>query len=200
MAMFDLEKLKKIDLKNIDINKILPLLLEQKEFFAQIVVVIVSVLTMIGILSGYRVQNQQYHREFQQLKDKAQIVQDYEGGMKKMKAFLAALPKELDEGQIASQIADYAAQNNVAILSFAPSQKKTENLTDTITVRMSIRANGYKDFVLFVKAIEKAPFALRVDSCLVSSQGSVSRPANKSNDQDNAIEAQMEIASVNIRK
>ena len=79
-------------------------------------------------------------------------------------------------------------------------EKKTENLTDTITVRMSIRANGYKDFVLFVKAIEKAPFALRVDSCLVSSQGSVSRPANKSNDQDNAIEAQMEIASVNIRK
>ena len=184
--MFDLQKLKKIDLKDFDLNKVLPLMLEQKDFWAQVAIVIFSLIVLSSMIKGYGAQGQEYRTELQQLKEKADTVRAYEDSVKQLKSFLAAVPHELDEEKFSSLITDFAAQNNIAILSFLPGQKKTEALAETLTVRLSIQAADYKSFVSFLKVIEDA--GLRVDSCAPSLQGG------------RMIAAQMEVSSVGIKK
>ena len=194
--MISLEDLKKIDLKSIDIGKATALLLEKKEILAQGTVLILSVLMLIGLLGGTQAQTEQYRQEIEGLNAKAGVVQSYENGLKKMKSFLAALPKELDEEQFSSLIADCAAQNNVGIVSFSPGQKISENFSDTLSARVVVRAGAYKNLLYFIKAMEDDPHSLRIDACSLSV---TSNPGRRGGD-DRAIEAQIEIASVRVKK
>ena len=194
--MMSLEDLKKFDLKSIDINKAAALLLEKKEILAQVVVLAVSVLMLVGLLSGAHARTQQYRQEIDELHAKSGVMQSYENGLKKMESFLAGLPGELDEEQFSSLIADLAAQNNVGIVSFSPGQKISENFSDTLSARVVVRAGAYKNLLYFIKAMEDDPHSLRIDACSLSV---TSNPGRRGGD-DRAIEAQIEIASVRVKK
>ena len=195
--MADLEKLKNIDWKNVDLNKIVQLLTDKKSSLAKAAVAVIFIGILIVLVHDYRVQGKDLREQLGKLEEKIDAVEMYGNGRKKMQAFLEALPKPLDEDQLSSQITDYAAQNNVLVLSFSPGQKRAENLVEIITARMSVRVERYQDFLMFLKTIENSPFNLRIDSCFISMGAAKTAMMNQ---QSNAIEAQMEISSVNIKK
>ncbi len=198
----DLSDLKKIDLKNIDLkdfdaSKVVPLLLEKKELLAQVVVVVVSIVIGISIVGNYFAQDKKYREDLAKLKAKSEAIDTYEGIVKKTKIYFKAVPKALDEDELSSMVAEYAAKDNISILSFSPGQKKTEGLSEVITVHLSVRTNTYKDLLSFINSIEKGSFPIRIDSCSIVPEHI--QESNNKNKQDNSMEAQIDLSSVGIK-
>ncbi|MBI4309345.1 MAG: hypothetical protein HY591_03335 [Candidatus Omnitrophica bacterium] len=195
MNLEDLKKIYqgKIDLKSFNVDQFLASLGEKKETVAQVIVVVVSVLTAVWLWGSARDREDQYRRDIDRLNIKAGVVQSYKDGLKKMQSFMETVPKGLDEEQFASHIADHAAQNSVPIMSFFPGRKKSDNFSDALSALVTVRAGSYRGFLQFVKDMEGSAHSLRIDSCSLSSQASGGRG-------EGMIEAQMEISSVSIRK
>ena len=197
--MINFSELKNIDWKNIDVAKISQGLLEKKELLAQGISVGLAAIILISIFSHHQSQAKAYHQQIQQLREKIDLIQDYDKNTKQLKAFLSTLPKELDDDRFSDQIIDYAAQNNVTIVSVTPGQRKIEGRYEVARNRLTVRANAYKDAVFFIRAIESSVFALRIDSCQISMQDH-SREDRPADDVEITLDIQMEITLVKIKK
>ena len=191
--------LSQIDWKNIDLAKVLQGLIEKKELFLQVILSGITVIALISIFNDYRKQSEKYHQEIRQLHEKSKLIGKHNEVLKRLNAFLSGLPKELDEDQFSDRILDYAAQNNLAIVSIVPGQKRAENLHDVYKSRLSMRANDYKDVLLFIKAVESSPYALKVDSCQIITQDR-SRDVKSGQPRLPILDIQMEVTLVKIKK
>jgi hypothetical protein len=192
--MVNLEDLKKFDIKSIEPAKIVSLVLGKKELLVQVVLVGISVTILISMIGGYFSQQKQYREDAQKLNEKIDIIQSFESGNKKIKHFLSTVPKGMTEDQFSSQITDYAAQSNTVIDSFSPGPDMSNGLSSALTVQINLRAQSYKDFLMFIKSLEQAPFSLRIDSCSLS-MGNTSGSLMSGSD-NNSINAVIQISSV----
>lgn len=173
------------ELKKLDLNKLLEIARERKDLLAQASVAVLSAIVLIGLITSP--QGQEYRQQIQALTAKIAVVKSYEDGARELKLFMEALPKRLNTEQISAQITDYAAQNNISILSFAPQPERQEGVSEVLPVQMNVHADAYADILTFFKAMEGSPFSLRVDSCILS------------NKEGKGIDAQMEISSVGVK-
>ena len=195
------DDLKNIDLKNIDVNSIVPALLAKKDLLAQAIAVMLAVVVLIALLGNYFSQSQGLKQQVDQLKEKVAAVKTYDDGVVKVKKFLTALPKALDDESLSNQITDFAAHDNMTILSYTPGQRKQDALSEVSTVTINVRAGTYKDFLSFLRAIEKAPYALRIDACSVGvSAGKALGSEGAGGAQSDFVDAQIDISSVSIKK
>jgi hypothetical protein len=166
--MITIEELKKIDLKNIDVVKLKALFLEKKDSLAQAAVILLTIFLLISFIKGYFKSTAEVNAEIKQLNEKVEYLSSLESSKKQIGKYLNAVPKSIDEDELSSQIADFASQNKITILSFSPGQKTEDEKSVTMKGRFDTQASSYKDFLSFLKALEDAPFALRVDSCSVT--------------------------------
>lgn len=189
--MADLKDLQ--NLKNLNYEEIAQTVLQKKELLSQVVVGTVSLLLLIVFVKGYFDRRQKYQEEIDQLNAKIEVIQIHDEGVSKIKSFLAAQPKALDDDHFSSLLAEYASQAQVSIVSFSPEGKQVEDMKDVLSGKVSVRAQTYKDFLSFLKLIESSPSALKVDSCNVSPKRQTGSNTNL------GIEAQMQVSSVTIK-
>ena len=163
--MFDFAKFNlKIDLKNLDINQLKQELVGRKTTVIN-ALVIVGVVVILGcMLNNYRIHVSSLENQIVQMRAKMQVIATYQTGEKELKDFLLSLSKGLKRDKVISQMADYAAASHVSILSFSPGKVRDLGMYELVRVRLSIKANSYKDVLLFLRSIEKSPYVLRVES------------------------------------
>lgn len=197
--MIDLNSLKNIDFKNFDLQKkIIPLLLQNKDLLAQVVVVGLTVLILFLTIGRFGIDSKQYSDNLADLKNKTEVIQDLKSETTKSKQFFSNLPKNLDEDQFSSLISDYATQSKIAILTFAPALKKTEGPAEISVIRMTVKAKSYNDFLFFVKTLEQSAYKLRIDVITLTSDATSSSSAN--GEQDGSLQIQLEVSSVVLNK
>lgn len=202
--MFDLEKLKNIDLQNIDFKKLLESLLTKKDLFAAVVISGIALVILISFAKNFFTQTAAINSEISLLKTKIEVIADYESTQRQIAKFLKAVPPSLDEDLFSTTIADMAAINKVTIVSFVPGVKKEEDLLNTISAAFEIEVSSYQSLLMFLDALEKAPFALRIDNCIVtnaSSRNNMMDDNKKIQEKDEqTISVHLDLSSVELKK
>ena len=152
------------DMKELDVKKILPLLLAHKDRTLSAVFVLLGIIGLLMILSGYRARAAEHQQDMKRLQEKMDVIGQHRISLKALKDFLAALPGPLEDEQLIGQISDYAAQNNVTILNYAPGPLKSTKLYDSSRTRLSVSASKFNDLLTFVRTVERSPYFLKIES------------------------------------
>src|SRR2546430_488354 len=124
----NLADLTKIDIKNIDIGRILKTLRARKDILVNVVVVFATIFVMVQIYSNKHSENQALEIKLDAQKKKSAPIADYNKAQKDLNAFLDALPKGIPEYSIIDKLSDFAEKHNIQILSFSPAKSRSETL------------------------------------------------------------------------
>jgi len=151
-------------MKDLNVNKIFQSLFAHKARTLSAVFVVLGIIGFLMIFDGYRARAAGYEQEMKRLQEKTDVVGRHDLSRKALKDFFAALPRPLEDEQLIGQITDYAAQNNVAILNYAPGPSKSGKLYDSSRMRLSVSASTFNDLLAFVRTIERSPYFLKVES------------------------------------
>ena len=152
------------DMKDLDVNKILQLLFAHKARALSAVFVVVGIIGLLMIFDGYRARAAGHQQDMKRLQEKMDVIGRHSLSLKALKDFLAALPRPLEDEKLIDQITDYAAQNNVAILNYAPGPSKSGKLYDSSRMRLSVSASKFNDLLAFVRTVERSPYFLKIES------------------------------------
>lgn len=152
------------DMKGLDLNKILQLLLTHKAGTLSAVVALLGIIGLLMIFGGYRARAAEHEQDMKRLQEKMGVIGRQHLSLKALKDFFAALPRPLEDEKMIGQITDYAAQNNVAILNYAPGPSKSGKLYDSSLVRLSVSASKFDDLLAFVRTVERSPYFLKIES------------------------------------
>ncbi len=180
------------DRKDLDAGEIFQSLLASKARVLSAVFVAVGIIGLWMIFDGYRARAAGHQQDVKRLQEKMDVIGRQDLSRKALKDFLAALPRPLEDEKLIDQIADYAAQNNVAILNYAPGPSKSEKLYDSSRVRLSVSASKFNDLLAFVRTVERSPYFLRVESFT----GGVKDNA----DAAGPLTVEMSVSSVRVKK
>src|SRR5690349_15497933 len=106
MNIADLKKLdlKNLDIKNMDVNRMLSDLGSKKDALAQGVVILVSLFVAGSLAKEFFSNRNDLNAQTQDLNAKLEAIKDNEQSAKRLKAFMAAFPKILDEDAFPSAI------------------------------------------------------------------------------------------------
>ena len=191
LSRFNLDQFK--DVKNLDVGWFVQTLSAHR---VKVIAAGFAVLAVIGglmIFNGYRARATEYQQQIKALQDKMDAIGRYKRSQEALKGFFASLPGELENDRLITQLTDYAAQNNVDIINYAPGQNKSEKLYDMFRVRLNVSAGSFSGLLAFVRMIERSPYALRVESFstgVKNNAGANAQPAT----------AEMFISSVRVKK
>ncbi len=180
------------DMKGLDVNKILELLFAHKARTLSTVFVVIGIIGLLMIFDGYRARAAEHQQDMKRLQEKIAVVGQHSPSLKALKKFFAALPRPLEDEQLIAQIADYAVQNNVAILNYTPGPSKGGKLYDSSRMRLSVSASKFNDLLAFVRTIERSPYFLKIESFT----GGVKDGAKATG----PLTAEMSVASVRMKK
>ena len=188
----NLADLQKIDLKDFSLDKFIRGLFERLETASITIVILILFGTLIFIFQQYRSQEEDLQKQIKLMQEKIKTIQDYEESLKTLETYMASLPQNLEEGKVVKQLAVYATQNHVIILSFIPLGMESGAFDSITKIRLTVWVKTYKDMVRFIRTIETSPFGLRIDSW---SGGLQNHKFGL-----NGVGATIEISSIKIKK
>ena len=181
------------NLKDLDVNKVLQLVSEHKVKALTAGFAATAIIGALMVFGDYRTQAAQYQQQMAQLQEKMDVISRHERSVKALKGFLDALPQELEDEKMITQLTDYAAQNNVEIINYAPGQKKSDRSYDSSRVHLNVNAGNFKDVLAFVRTVERSPYFLRVESFVGSSKDDNGAGGGR-------LTAEIFISSVRVKK
>src|SRR5690242_15831957 len=116
--------LSKIDIKDIDVNKIKDQILDHKEQAVQVVLGIVAFFMIVSMWGGSQKEIGKFKNQINSMQAKSGIIGEYKKSQSDMEMFLKGLPPALSEGQIINLVTDLADKNKIKILTFTPAPPK----------------------------------------------------------------------------
>ncbi len=201
MAQFNVNQTLE-NLKNLDTNKILPLLKEHKVKAASAVIVFLSLFGLMMIYNNYQARATEYQQLEVQQQQKTEAVGKYKISVTGLQGYLKSLPQELADEKLITQLTDYAVQNNVSIVNYTPSQKKSEKFYDSSRVHLTINVKSFNDFLLFIRTIESSPYFLRVENFTLDLKESKLNESKQSESKqsERSIGGEIFITSLRLKK
>ena len=189
--------LSKIDIKDIDINKIKNLLMERKELALQIAFGIVAFFMVVSILGGSQKEIKKYKTQINAMQSKFSVIGLYKKSQSDIDAYLKNIPPPMSEGQIISFVTDMADKNHVRIQTFTPDPNPADGkkFFREVSIQFSLQADQYKRVVGLISDIEHAKSALQVKSCLIQN----ATPTDQQGD-GGLLNFIIEVASLEVKK
>jgi len=182
---------------------LLETILSKKDLFVSAVTAVIAIVIAISFTKNFFTETSLLNNEIALIKEKIEVITDYDVGQRNIKKFIKSAPQSLDEELLSSTIVDLVTSNNLTIISFVPGHKKEEKLYNKISADLNIEAPNFHSLLSFLNAISKAPFALRVDRCSVGvSQGNRGMMGmdNSGAKKGDAISVSLELSSIEIKK
>ncbi|GEM_PF-3256438 len=157
--------LSKIDIKDIDFNKLKDRLLDRKDLLIQIGLVVVFLIIISSLFKNSQVEVGKFKSQMADLQSKTSVVAEYNKTNEDASAFLKEAPPPLSEDQIINFVTDLADKNNVKILTFSPAKVEDEEVLSTTMLQFSLETKEYKDMVHFIADIERSKNLLQIKTC-----------------------------------
>ena len=188
------------ELKNIDIGKLKEILRHSPKIIANLVMIAASIFAVITLFNRSALNEKKFKANTVKYEEKLKAVKNQENIKQQLDNFTTSFPKSVGGSQLIDKFSELASSRNVHILSFSPTNEKSNNFLHQITVDLSIESNDYKNIILFVKDIEDFPFALRLEkfSARLSDAFNQNRQP-KEKKEEISITAEIEVSSLKIK-
>jgi Tfp pilus assembly protein PilO len=186
--------LSKIDIKDIDINKIKEELLDRKELVIQVGIGVVAFFMIVSMVSGSGKEVKQLKAKIKSMQAKSDIIAQYKKSQAEIDEFLKSLPPSFTEDEIITLVTDLADKNKVKISTFTPNSPGEEDGKKSYlktSIQFSLQAGDYKDVVRLISDIENSK--LHIKSCNI--QG-----INGGPEEGTSLNFRVEVASLEVKK
>lgn len=190
--------LSKIDIKDIDVNKLKDQAIQNKEVVSQVVLVLISIVVAIMFFNQSQFEISQYKYKIATLQAKTGAIEEYNNTQSSVKKFLDQVPAHVPEDKIISFVTDYAGQNNVRILTFTPAVVEKKNTLETTMLKFTLTADSFASMVRFMSDIERGKDFMQVWSCEVEPQSDVRTPSREK--KLIPVNFRIEVASLRVLK
>ncbi len=203
LKQIDISKMDIKDLQNINYQKVLTDIRKKPDLAISIAFPLIAIFICFHLFTKSQADSKALSNKNVEMEEKLKIVTEYRQTEDALKEFIKNQPAELSENQFYNMITDFAAQNNVKVESFTPSQNKTDPTYDLTSINLKANAKNYNDVAHFIKSIENAPANIRIDSWTANMgplQGGSYRDRNQSNAEDLWINFQLDITLVTFKQ
>ncbi len=191
----NINDLTKMDLKNIDLTKVIAYLGIHTDALIRMAIVVVTVLGGFRLVEQYLEQTKVFSVQITEMEEKLMQVMSYEKSVNGLKLFWEKAPKPINDDALVNYMTDLATKNNLEILSFSPGQVTSDKFYTANKIKFKLKAREYKDFVLFVRSVENSGFALRAEAVSCSLEQGTNQSATGP-----IINIQMEIVSIKVNE
>ena len=163
--MLNLDKINSdFDLKDLDAEKILKLIIEHQNSIIKLVLLIGVLLIGGGMFNDYHRKGQVLQVQMTKAQEKLDVIKSRKTALDELKKFKSSVSKNLSESELITLISEYAKSHNVAITSLSPGESKDMGLYDNLSVSFQATSDSFKNLLLFLRKIEKSDFPIMVDS------------------------------------
>jgi hypothetical protein len=205
MNISDLKNLKipdlsKIDVKDIDVNKIKDQLIENKEVVIQVAIGVIAFFMIVSMWNGSQHEIKKYKKDIISMQSKEGIITEYKAAQSAIDTFLNNLPAALSEAQMINVITDMADKNKVKILTFVPntSLEGREHYRET-SIQFSMQSKDYKSMVRLIADIERAKTILQIKQCFIMNEVTQKEQEGEILD-DRLLTFRIDVASLEVKK
>jgi Tfp pilus assembly protein PilO len=199
MNLKDLNKIDLKDLKNIDLVSHFKNSVQGKpDVLINVVLISISVMAVIFVFSSYRNKSVKLKTEIAALTEKFDAVKRKEKIQKEYDIFMEHVPESIPSDQIVDKISQYAYAHNVQIMSSSPAEEKNDKYMKQTSVNINISSHDYSNIILFMKDIEEAPYAIRVNKWVGSMNKVGARTSRYQNMEEQETEEKLITATVEI--
>ncbi len=186
------------DLQNIDARQLGDMLYQRLDIVLNIVLVLVTIAATTVIAGGNGKKTEMLTYEIKQLEDRTEAVKEAGRLKGEYSAFIENFPKPIVMDQLTNKLSEFAANRQVQILSFSPVKEKSDDYIKIVGVEINISSDNYKNIVLFMKDVEDAPYALRVQRWSAKMKEQKGKEGTEEF-RKQAVEANMEIGAVRLK-
>ncbi|MBI5149677.1 MAG: type 4a pilus biogenesis protein PilO [Candidatus Omnitrophica bacterium] len=186
------------DLQNIDMRQVVEVLQRRVDIIVSVLLVLVTLVVTVTMGRGNAKKSQVLDYEIKQMRDRLEAVNESDRVKGEYAAFQKNFPFSMTADELVNRLSEFAAARDVQMVSFAPDKESSDDYVQVARVQINISATDYPSLVLFMKDIETAPYALRVEQW--SAKMREIRSKEGANEiKKNIIEANMKIGSVTLK-
>lgn len=164
----DLKSLSSINIKNINAAQIKELYKSRPDIFINILLIGITLYATMYIYNGAKTKKLRLSQDATMAQAKWKVAEQLAKVDKEVKEFQSKFPKAIESDQFTSKLSEIALKNNVQTLSFAPPQKNKDENVELTTVSFNIASEEYPNVLTFIKDIEAAQYALRIQKVSAS--------------------------------
>lgn len=186
------------DLQNIDARELGDMLRQRIDIILTVVPVVVTIIVMANMFKGYAKKSQTLAWEIGQMQERVEVIRESERLKKNYSVFLENFPESILTDQLINKLSEFAADRKVQILSFSPVKEKSDDYIKVAGVQINVTSDSYKNIVLFMRDIEAAPYALRVEQWSAKMKEQTIN-AGTGEFKKQTVEAGMEIDSIKLK-
>ena len=197
------------DLKTIDIQQVQDNLRGRPEMIVTILLLLAAVGGGAYLYTAFQKTSGELDGEVTKFTEQLEAAEQNKVLSGKFDKFMAAFPEKIVIDDLTDKISGFAIDRNVNIVSFSPAKQQETDYTRVETVNINVVAKEYHQLIAFIKDIEEAPFAIRIEAWTArldrgkNQQGRRTRrqheAANDSEEQP-SIAATIEIAAIALKE
>lgn len=186
------------DLQNIDARQLGYMVRQHVDMILNIVLILGTIAVTVYVFKGYSKRSQTLALESTKMQERVEVSKESERLHKDYDAFVDGFPKFIVTDQLINKLSEFAAYRHVQILSFSPAKEKADDYIKVARVQINVAADDYKDMILFMKDIEDAPYALRVERWSAKMKEQSNREGTRELKKQ-IVEANMEIGIIQLQ-
>lgn len=152
------------DLKKIDFTQVQDNIKNKPEILAIIVLIVLSLFATIYIYLDFTKKTKEYAQKTSTYKEQLESAEQNELIKKKYEKFMSEFPAKIVVDDLIDIVSVFAINHNIKISSFSPAQEQVGDYSKIVTININFAAEKYTDLVNFMKDIEQAPYAIRIEA------------------------------------
>ncbi len=152
------------DLKNIDLVSVQDNLRGKPEILIIIILILLSLSATIYLYINSKKTIKELEKEHVALVEKMDAVDRFKEHEIKHKNFLDEFPESIVADDLIDRISGFAIDRNIKIISFTPAQEIKSDFTRVERVNFNVAADEYSHLIEFLRDVEHAPFAVRMEN------------------------------------
>lgn len=197
------------DLKNIDMQQVQDNIRGRPEMIIIILLLAASIGGSVYLYTSFQKTSGELDGEVTKYNEQLEAAEQNIVLTKKFDEFMAAFPEKIVIDDLTDKISGFAIDRNVNIVSFSPAKQQETDYTLVETININVVANEYHQLIAFIRDIEEAPFAIRIEAWTArldrkgnNRQGRRTRRHEAAKDEDEipSIAATIEIAAIALKE
>ncbi len=193
------------DLKNINPKQIQEFAKSRPDIFINILLIVVTLYATMYVYNHAREKSASTTTNISQAEEKVNVADGYKKLEKDFNDFKEKFPKPIPSDQFINKLSEFALKNNVQTLSFSQPQKSGDEALELTTINFNIASEDYPNILMFIKDIESAPYAVRLNKFSASlknlGQERRARFIGQEQESDKSyIEVNLEVSILDLKK
>lgn len=152
------------DLKSIDFAQVQTNIKSKPEILIIIVLIVFSLSATIYLYSNFTKKNKEFAEKKKTYQEQLESADQNEIIKQKYDKFVKEFPAKIVVDDLIDKLSVFAITHNIKIISFSPAQEQEGEFSKTVTININFSAEKYTDLINFMKDIEQAPYAIRIET------------------------------------